>query len=72
MHHKTTTVLTIDLPDELGDRLRKVVRKHPDYNLRDVAVAALEEWLDHHAARLLEVDTKEVRVPGGDPDVGED
>lgn len=46
--HRTTTVLTIDLPGDLGDRLRTVLRQRPDQSLRDIALEALEEWLDRH------------------------
>ena len=46
--HRTTTVLTIDLPGDLGDRLRTVLRQRPDRSLRDIALEALEEWLDRH------------------------
>ena len=44
--NKTTTVLTIDLPGDLGDRLRQALSERPGQSLRDVAIEALREWLD--------------------------
>lgn len=46
---KTTTVLAIDLPGELGERLRRALRGRPGQTLRDLTLEALEEWLDRHA-----------------------
>lgn len=43
---KTTTVLTIDLPEDLGDRLRAVLRQRSGQSLRDITIEALEEWLE--------------------------
>ncbi len=48
--HDTTTVLTIDLPGELGDRLREVLYQQPDRSVRDIAIEALAEWLERHEA----------------------
>jgi hypothetical protein len=45
---KTTTVLTIDLPGDLGDRLRQVLRQRPGQLLRDITIEALEEWLERN------------------------
>lgn len=45
---RTMTVLTIDLPIELGDRLQRCLRRRPGQSIRDVAIEALEEWLDRH------------------------
>ena len=45
---KTTTVLTIDLPTRIGDRLRQVLHTQPDRTVRDLTLEALEEWLDRH------------------------
>ena len=39
---RTTTVLTIDLPGELGDRLRGFLRQRPGQSARDIAIEALE------------------------------
>ena len=47
--HKTTTVLTIDLPEDLGDRLRRTLRQRPGQTLRDITIQALEEWLARHS-----------------------
>ncbi len=44
----TTTVLTIELPPELSYRLRQALRERPEETLRDVALEALEEWLDRN------------------------
>ncbi len=46
--HNTTTVLTIDLPGDLGDRLRAVLYRQPDRSVRDIAIEALAEWLERH------------------------
>lgn len=46
---KTTTVLTIELPGELGDRLRSFLRRRRDQSLREIAIEALEEWLERRA-----------------------
>ncbi len=43
---KTTTVLTIDLPEDLGDRLRTVLRRRSGQSLREITIEALEEWLE--------------------------
>lgn len=50
---KTTTVLTIDLPGPLGDRLRSVLRQRPGQSAREIAIEALEEWLDRHVPELV-------------------
>ena len=42
---QTTTVLTLDLPVHVGDRLRRALRGH-DRSARDVTLEALEQWLD--------------------------
>ncbi|MEM7583223.1 MAG: hypothetical protein AAF560_07570 [Acidobacteriota bacterium] len=47
---QTVTVLTIDLPPQLSDRLRAVHRKMPHLTVRDITVQALAEWLDRHEA----------------------
>ena len=41
---KTTTILTIDLPPELGHRLRDAVFES-GRSLNAITVEALEEWL---------------------------
>ena len=43
---KTTMVLTIDLPHELGVRLSRATRRHAGLTLRDVTLEALAQWLD--------------------------
>ena len=43
---KTVIVLTIDLPPRLSERLRAASRTLPGATLRDIALEALEEWLD--------------------------
>ena len=43
---KTTTILTLELPPDLGDRLRQAVRRRPHRSLRRVALEALEAWLE--------------------------
>ena len=44
--HRTTTVLTIDLPGDLGDRLRQALRQRPGQSLREITIEALEDWLN--------------------------
>ena len=46
MADQTTTVLTIDLPGDLGDRLRDVLYRQPDRSVRDIVIEALAEWLE--------------------------
>jgi predicted transcriptional regulator len=50
MADQTTTVLTIDLPGDLGDRLRGVLYQRPDRSIRDITIEALAEWLDRQEA----------------------
>ena len=45
-HPKTTTILTLELPPDLGDRLRRAIRRDPTRSLRRVTLAALETWLE--------------------------
>ncbi len=42
---KTITVLTLDLSPELAERLRLAQQERPGSTLRDIALEALEEWL---------------------------
>ncbi len=42
---ETITVLTVDLPGDLSDRLRQALDSHPGKTLRDLTLQALEEWL---------------------------
>ena len=42
---RTTTILTIDLPGDLGQRLRRVMRLTGHRSLSKVALAALEAWV---------------------------
>lgn len=52
MHDHTTTVLTIDLPGNLGERLRMVIhqrKKNGDKcSMRSIALEALEAWLEQN------------------------
>ncbi len=43
--HQTVTVLTVDLPSALSERLRLTCQRHPGLTPRDIALEALEEWL---------------------------
>lgn len=43
---KTVIVLTVDLPPKLSERLRFASRDRPGMTLRDVALEALEEWVE--------------------------
>ncbi len=43
---KTITVLTLDLSPELAERLRLASQERPGSTLRDIALEALEEWLE--------------------------
>lgn len=49
---ETTTVLAVDLPGELGDRLRHALRHRPAMTMRDLTLEALEEWLERHGAEV--------------------
>lgn len=42
---KTTTILTIDLPPELGGRLRQAMRRKGRRSLHEITLEALEAWL---------------------------
>lgn len=43
---KTTTILTVDLPPDLGARLRGVMRRKGRKSLHQITLEALEAWLD--------------------------
>lgn len=43
--NQTVTVLTVDLPSPLSERLRLVCQERPGLTVRDIALEALEEWL---------------------------
>ena len=43
---RTITVLTLDLPPELAERLRLASEERGAMPLRDIALEALEEWLE--------------------------
>ncbi len=43
---RTITVLTLDLPPELAERLRLASEQRGGISLRDIALEALEEWLE--------------------------
>lgn len=60
--NKTTTVLTIDLPGDLGDRLRQALNERPGLSLRDVTIEALQEWLDR---RERGAEARELARSGG-------
>lgn len=44
-HSKTTTILTLELPPDLGDRLRQAIRRKANRSLRRITLEALEAWL---------------------------
>ncbi len=46
MIDKTITVLTLDLSPRLAERLRLASQERPGTTLRDIAIEALEEWLE--------------------------
>ncbi len=46
---KTITVLTLDLSPELAERLRLANQQRPGTTLRDIALEALEEWLERRS-----------------------
>ncbi len=60
---KTTTVLTIELPVELSDRLRDAMRSGIGRSLRDVTIEALEEWLDRRQSEDSSVADQTFRAP---------
>ena len=51
---KTTTILTIDLPVELGERLRQVMHRIGRDSLYDVTLEALEAWLEREEQKAKE------------------
>lgn len=60
---KTTTVLTIELPVELSDRLRDALRSEGGRSLREITIEALEEWLDRRQTDDSALTTQAFRVP---------
>lgn len=42
---KTTTILTVDLPIRLGERLRQAMRRNGRESLHEITLEALEAWL---------------------------
>ena len=46
---QTVTVLTLDLPPALAERLRLAGEQRGGASLRDIALEALEEWLERRA-----------------------
>ncbi len=44
--NETITVLTLDLSPQLAERLRLACQDRPGTTLRDIALEALEEWLE--------------------------
>lgn len=42
---RTTTILTIDLPGNLGNRIRRVMRLTERRSLSKIALEALEAWV---------------------------
>ena len=45
-HPKTTTILTIELPPDLGERLRGALRRKSGRSVRRITLEALEAWLE--------------------------
>lgn len=43
---RTTTILTVDLPPDLGERLRTAMRKKGHTSLHKITLDALEAWLE--------------------------
>ena len=48
---RTTTILTVDLPPDLGQRLRRVMQKLGKRSLHEITLEALEAWLERHEER---------------------
>ena len=44
--NQTVTMLTMDLPPDLSERLRLASRRRPGLTVRDITLEALEEWLE--------------------------
>ena len=44
--NETVTVLTMDLPPALSERLRLACQRRPGLTIRDITLEALEEWLE--------------------------
>ena len=51
MMNETITVLTVDLPPKLAERLRLINQELPGTTLRDITLEALEEWVARREAR---------------------
>ena len=45
---RTTTILTVDLPPDLGWRLRRVMQRLGKRSLHEITLEALEYWLERH------------------------
>jgi hypothetical protein len=45
---KTTTILTVDLPPDLGQRLRQAMRRRGQSSLHKITLEALEAWLERN------------------------
>ncbi len=43
---QTTTILTVDLPPDLGERLRLAMRRKGGRSLDQITLEALEAWLE--------------------------
>lgn len=43
---KTTTILTVDLPGDLGERLRLAMQRKGKRSLDQITLEALEAWLE--------------------------
>ena len=60
---KTTTVLTMELPVELSDRLRDAMRHETGKSFREVTIEALEEWLERRQSAESALATQAFRMP---------
>lgn len=47
---KTTTILTIDLPPDMGFRLRRAMRRHNHRSPKEITLEALKSWLEQDEA----------------------
>lgn len=43
---RTTMVLALDIPEPLSLRVERATRRHPDRELRSIALEALEQWIE--------------------------
>ncbi len=54
---RTTPILTVDLPPDLGERLRAAIRRRGRGSLHQITLEALEAWLERDEKEANDPDT---------------